>query len=231
LDVGQGQCILLQSEGKTYLVDCGGDSDTWAADIAAKRLLSQGIHHLDGVILTHYDRDHAAGVSYLLSRVSAEIIYLPNCVDADGTVATIKASHSGDTFIVSEDTCINFGKAKISLIPSRTKLSDNESGVCVLFQTENCDILITGDRSIAGERELMRYFELPQLELLIVGHHGSKNSTGLSLLEKTSPQIAIISVGEDNSFGHPAQETLQRLLEAGCEIYRTDRDGTIIFRR
>ena len=231
LDVGQGQCILLQSEGKTYLVDCGGDSDTWAADIAAKRLLSQGIHHLDGVILTHYDRDHAAGVSYLLSRVSAEIIYLPNCVDADGTVATIEASHSGDTFIVSEDTCINFGKAKISLIPSRTKLSDNESGVCVLFQTENCDILITGDRSIAGERELMRYFELPQLELLIVGHHGSKNSTGLSLLEKTSPQIAIISVGEDNSFGHPAQETLQRLLEAGCEIYRTDRDGTIIFRR
>ena len=100
-----------------------------------------------------------------------------------------------------------------------------------MFQMKNCDILITGDRSVSGEWELMRSMDLPQLEVLIVGHHGSKNSTGVALLEQTSPQVAVISVGADNSFGHPAQETLERLREAGCVIYRTDQEGTIILRR
>lgn len=231
LDVGQGQCILLQSEGKTFLVDCGGDSETKAADTAAKALLSQGIHRLDGVILTHYDADHAAGVAYLLKRIPSDFLYLPTCPDEDGTVSGIKQAHTGYQVNVTQDMAITFGNAKITLIPSRTNLSDNESGLCVLFQTENCDILITGDRSTAGERELMRHMELPQLELLIVGHHGSKYSTGKALLAQTQPEVAIISVGADNLFGHPTEETLQRLLEAGCIIYRTDLHGTIIFRR
>lgn len=231
LDVGQGQCVLLQAEGKTFMVDCGGDHETRAADIAAQHLLSQGINRLDGVILTHYDLDHAAGVPYLLGRISADMLYLPNCADADSTAASIERSHTGTSVRVTQDMTISFGDTQITLIPSKSKLTDNESGLCILFQTENCDILITGDRSIAGERELMRQVELPQLELLIVGHHGSKNSTATALLEQTSPQTAIISVGKDNSFGHPSQETLQRLLEVGCEIYRTDQDGTVIFRR
>ena len=182
LDVGQGQCILLQSEGKTFLVDCGGDSETKAADTAAKALLSQGIHRLDGVILTHYDADHAAGVAYLLGRIPSDFIYLPTCADVDGTIRAIEQAHTGHSVMVTKDISITFGDAQITLIPSRTDLSDNESGLCVLFQTENCDILITGDRSTAGERELMRHFDLPQLELLIVGHHGSKYSTGKALL-------------------------------------------------
>lgn len=231
LDVGQGQCVLLQSNGKTFMVDCGGDSDTQAANIAAKELLGQGVYYLDGLILTHYDSDHAAGAQYLLSRVPADILYLPNCADADGTVSAIEGTHEGEQLVVSQDICITFGSAKITLIPSRSNLSDNESGLCVLFQTQNCDILITGDRSISGEQELMRYLDLPELEVLVVGHHGSKYSTGADLLEKTSPEIAIISVGTDNIYGHPTEETIQRLLEAGCEIYRTDLHGTIVYRR
>ena len=231
LDVGQGQCILLQSNGKTFMVDCGGDSDTQAANTAAKALLAQGVDHLDGLILTHYDSDHAAGAQYLLGRVPADILYLPTCADADGTVSAIQETHEGERLMVSQDICITFDSAKITLIPSRSNLSDNESGLCVLFQTQNCDILITGDRSMAGEQELMRYLDLPELEVLIVGHHGSKYSTSVELLEKTSPEIAIISVGADNLYGHPTQETIQRLLEAGCEIYRTDLHGTIVYRR
>lgn len=76
----------------------------------------------------------------------------------------------------------------------------------------------------------MRMIDLPKLEVLVVGHHGSKYSTGQSLLDKTQPQIAIISVGLDNRYGHPAQEVLEKLTEAGCEIYRTDRNGKIIYR-
>ena len=231
LDVGQGQCILLQSKGKTFMVDCGGDSDTQAADIAAKTLLSQGISSLDGLILTHYDSDHAAGAFYLLQRIPAETLYLPNCVDASETAASIEEVHEGEQQKVLQDLCITFGGAQITLIPSRSNLSDNESGLCVLFQTENCDILITGDRSIQGELELMRYVALPELEVLIVGHHGSKYSTGQALLEMTSPEYAIISVGADNMYGHPTEETIGRLLDAGCIIYRTDLHGKIVYRR
>lgn len=229
LDVGQGQCIILQSEGKTFVVDCGGDSDTKAADIAANALLSQGIFKIDGLILTHYDRDHAAGAQYLLTRVPTRMIYLPDCMDTDGTGDTT-LSQVFSRSLVTERTQLSFGNCRITLIPSKSDLSDNESGLCVLFQTENCDILITGDRSAAGERELLRMIDLPKLEVLIVGHHGSKYSTGQYLLDVTQPEIAIISAGQDNAYGHPSQEVLDRLEKAGCKIYRTDQQGTVIYR-
>lgn len=229
VDVGQGQCVILQSQGKTFVVDCGGDSDTTAADQAASQLLSRGIFRIDGLILTHYDRDHAAGAQYLLRRIPARSLFLPNCADQDSTAATL--SEKDGCLLVAEMTTLHFGNSKFTLIPSKNDLSDNESGLCVLFQTENCDILITGDRSAAGERELLRTIDLPQLEVLIVGHHGSKYSTSGYLLEVTRPQIAIISVGENNLYGHPAAETLERLRDAGCEIYRTDQHGTVVFRR
>lgn len=230
LDVGQGQCILLQSQGKNFMVDCGGSSDTLAADEAAGLLRSQGISRLDGVILTHYDRDHAGGVSYLLSQVDTDALYLPTCQDKEGISDTLKAYSDGQVLTVCEDVSIAFGSANITLIPSQSSISDNESGLCVLFQTENCDILITGDRSAEGERELLNSRTLPDLEVLIVGHHGSKTSTSRELLLKTQPDIAIISVGADNSYGHPAQDILERLEKYGCVIYRTDLHGTVIYR-
>ena len=99
-----------------------------------------------------------------------------------------------------------------------------------MFQAENYDILITGDRSKAGERKLLQQIDLPMLELLIVGHHGSNESTSLELLHATCPKTAVISVGEDNRYGHPRQEVMERLAQFHCEIYRTDIDGTIILR-
>ena len=119
----------------------------------------------------------------------------------------------------------------ITIVPSYSDNSDNESGLCVLFQTENCAILITGDRDEFGERMLLRSIDLPDLDALVVGHHGSKYSTGRALLEAARPEVAIISVGENNTYGHPAEETLERLKAYGCRVYRTDVHGTIIFRR
>jgi len=230
LDVGQGQCILLQSEGRNFLVDCGGSNDETAADEAAALLLSQGISQLDGLILTHYDRDHAAGAAYLLTRVGTDCLYLPNCVDADGTADSLYGYTCGQVMTVHEDVQITFGDTKIALIPSQSNLDSNESGLCVLYQTKNCDILITGDRSANGERELIEHMDLPELEVLIVGHHGSKYSTCRELLIKTEPQYAFISVGAENNYGHPTDEVLQRLKDAGCVVYRTDQNGTIIYR-
>ena len=230
LDVGQGQCILLQSEGRNYLVDCGGDSDTASADKAAALLLSQGIRRLDGLILTHYDYDHVGGAILLLQRMEAETLFLPNSVDEADQAAQLLHWASGRAVWVDRDMTIAFGEAVITLIPSQNAETDNESGLCVLFQRQNCDILITGDRSARGERELIAHIGLPQLDVLVVGHHGSRYSTCRELLMKTKPQIAVISVGADNFYGHPAQEVLERLAQHGSKVLRTDLHGNIIYR-
>lgn len=230
LDVGQGQCILLQSDSRNYLVDCGGDSPENAADKAVALLQSQGISRLDGLILTHYDRDHAAGAEYLLQRMEVDVLFLPLCPGDEGIRNAMLSEHQGAILYVNQDLIVRFGSTKLTLIPSENAESDNESGLSILFQREKYDILITGDRSNAGERELIAHLALPDLEVLVVGHHGSKHSTCKELLIKTTPEIAMISVGLDNPFGHPSQEVLQRLADFGCIVYRTDLHGNIVYR-
>lgn len=230
LDVGQGQCILLQSEGKTFLVDCGGDWDSDCADLASETLLSQGIQRIDGLIVTHYDKDHAGGVPYLLTRISADHVYLPEILDPYGISDEIRRfADPGACITVSSDLTLTYGNSKLTIFGPENFNLENESSLCILFQQENCDILITGDRSDFGERLLLNRTELPELELLVAGHHGSGKSTGERLLDKTRPQYVFISVG-DNRYGHPAEQLLQRLRQFGCCVYRTDQNGTIVFR-
>ncbi len=230
LDVGQGQCILLQSEGKNFLVDCGGDGDEATAEKAAQLLLSQGIFRLDGVIVTHYDRDHAGAMEMLLKRVPADMLYLPDVPEELETAHDLQAASEGGAVLVKKTQTVFFADATITIIPSQLTAADNESGLCVLFQTENCDILITGDRSHFGELELMQTVKLPQLELLIVGHHGAASSTSRALLEATRPKMAFISVGKDNSYGHPSEEVISLLEEFGCDYRITADNGTLIYR-
>lgn len=229
LDVGQGQCILLQSEGKTFLVDCGGDSDSATADIAAETLLSQGVYRLDGIIVTHYDADHAGGVPYLLTRIPADKVYLPDMVDAYGLGIQIRQAAGDSCVSVDSDIELSFEESKIHLFAPENFELENECSICVLFQTEKCDILITGDRGMFGEHLLTNRVQLPQLDVLVAGHHGSAYSTGDLLLEKTRPEYVLISVG-DNRYGHPAKSLLKRLERWGCIVYRTDIFGTIIYR-
>lgn len=230
LDVGQGQSIILQSEGKTYLVDCGGSYDDTAANIAAHKLLSQGIARLDGVILTHFDADHSGGVDYLLSRIPADAIFVPDYIDESGTVEKLEKRMPGRINYVQKDIVLTYGTTKITIFGPVVPDSGNESSLAVLFQRGNCDILITGDRSDFGERMLLKNAQLPDLEILVAGHHGSKHSTCEELLAATRPEIAVISVGENN-YGHPADEVLDRLSKYGCTVYRTDIHGTITLRR
>lgn len=228
VDVGQGQCLILQNDGKYYMVDCGGDSDEKAANQASQLLLSQGIFRLDGLIVTHYDDDHAGGVDELLSRIPADAVYLP-ILDGENEIRDSLAGEFEDKIHwVQED--LQLSDADITIYPSAERVNDNESSLCVLFQPEDCDILITGDRSHTGEQELLNHTTLPDLEILVAGHHGSRTSTSWELLNATRPELVIISVGEDNRYGHPTQETLERIKLFGSEIYRTDLEGTIIFR-
>lgn len=230
LDVGQGQSVLLQCKEETYLVDCGSEAGTQAADIALQTMLSQGITHLDGLILTHYDGDHANGIAGLMSRISVDRLYLPDVHDDSGLRDQLANIAPSDTLFVQQIMEISLSGGKITLYPSEKGLTDNESALCILFQPGEYDILITGDRGFSGERELMEQTELPKLELLVAGHHGSKGSTGLELLRQTRPAAVVISAGENNHYGHPAQDTLDRLELFGCKILRTDLSGTITFR-
>lgn len=231
LNVGQGQSILLQADGKTFLIDCGGDDSMQSADIAAQTLLSQGISRLDGVVLTHYDDDHAAGLPYLLTQIKTDRLILPYICDEKHVGETLAQLTNGCVHYVNEDIKYTFGKTEITIIGPISYDTGNESSLCVLFSRENCDILITGDRGELGESLLLREHDLPQLDLLIAGHHGSATSTGEALLSATMPQTVIISVGADNVFGHPSADVLQRLVRIGSNVYRTDLHGTIIFRR
>ena len=231
LDVGQGQSILLQGDGKTFLVDCGGDDGEDAADSTAEALLSQGICRLDGIVVTHFDKDHMGGVVHLLSRIQTDRLIFPDVEDEDQVGETLASATDAAVVYIREDTLYTFGKAEMTVFAPISSESGNESSICILFQRENCGILITGDRGVSGEMALLQTHTLPQVDVLVAGHHGSAGSTSEALLAATSPQIALISVGENNRYGHPAGAVLQRLMDAGCKIYRTDIHGTIVFRR
>ena len=229
-DVGEGQSVLLQTDGKYYLVDCGGDSADTATDIVAHTLLSQGVTTLDGVIVTHYDADHAAGVHGLLSQVNAKNIYLPDIPDDGTTKKILSESYPDKVQWITENTLVTDTGSTLTLIAAPVDVADeNESSLCVLFQQENCDILITGDRGKTGEKALLQSLELPQIELLIAGHHGASNSTGFELLSTVQPETVVISTG--GRYGHPSGDVLHRLELFGCDVWRTDLHGTLIFRR
>ena len=228
LDVGQGQCVVLQFDGKIYMVDCGGDG---AADAAISYLGELGIHRLDGLILSHYDLDHCNGAAELLYRIPADVVYLPVAEDENGVLPEIEAAaRDMEIFWVSDDILIQTKNAAFRLFAPLGAASDNDNCLTCLLTVGNFDTLITGDLSTAGELRLLYRQDLPDVELLVVGHHGAASSTGNQLLQAVTPEIAVISVG-DNTYGHPAAQTLTRLESAGCQVYRTDLQGTIIFER
>lgn len=230
LNVGEGQCILLQSQGMNYLIDCGGDSDTQTANLAAETLLSQGIRSLDGIILTHFDRDHTGALEYLMSRIRVKQCYLPD-FQGSSFLDEFLSKHPNQAVLIDENTSFPMGCGMITISAPGSQKADNENCLCVLFASEKCVILITGDRGIAGEKYLMEQLSLPDVDVLIAGHHGSRSSTSKALLQTITPEIVIISCGANNRYGHPTQEVLDRLADVGCSVYRTDIQGTVLVRR
>lgn len=229
MDVGQGQCILLQNKDSYYLVDCGGtDADT-VADIAAKTLLSQGVTRLDGVILSHYDKDHTVGLENLLTRIDVDALYLP-CGNPQNEMLPYLLEEQDKARMLEPNSILLIPGSAITVLAGEESTDDNEQSLCILFQPENCDILITGDRGAKGERALLGQTELPMVDVLVVGHHGAKDAASFELLRTVRPETAVISVGASNPYGHPTEEVLERLELFGCNILRTDQNGTIIIR-
>ena len=229
LDVGQGQSIALASHGRFALADCGS-LNSWkdAGTIAGQTLRAMGCQRLDALILTHYDSDHMNGAEALLARLDVKALYVPEMPEESGNqtfVLELAERYHVPVRFVRERTAISLGMGTLTLFPPTGGAGANE-GLSILASVGDADLLITGDMGQDAERELLRRYVLPDLEAYIVGHHGSKYSTSEELLAALRPETACISVGS-NSYGHPTPETLARLSEYGCGVYRTDLDGTI----
>lgn len=231
LDVGQGESVALWSGREAALVDCGSsNSFVDAGGTAADRLESMGLHRLRCVVVTHYHADHTNGLYELLARLPVDTLYMPDIEDEYGVrqrLEELAAEKGMDVVLVTDTVQLTLGDMTLTVYPPVTAGGDlNEQGLTALATAGDFDILITGDMAGSTERKLAETYALPDVEVLVVSHHGSRYSSDETFLRAIRPETAVISVG-DNSYGHPAGETLQRLTDAGADIWRTDEQGTV----
>ncbi len=234
LDVGQGQCIVLRSGAYSLVIDCGGSNGAQAGQTAASYLQLSGDDVVEALVLTHFDEDHINGVEQLLRRVEVETVYLPDVQDSAGNREKVEAlayEAGAKICYVNQDVTLTIPGGQAQIFAPQEQGDDNASCLSALCTIDDFDALITGDMDIQAELTLLHTHTLPQLELLVAGHHGSKYASGQTFLSRLAPQIVWISVGENNSYGHPSEDTLLRLTEIGAKVYRTDQCGTITIRR
>ena len=228
LDVGQGQCVVLRCGDQVAVVDCGSTGED-AGDIAASYLSTMGIERVDLLVLTHCHNDHANGVSTLMDRLEVSNLAVPQVIEApelQTALLNVAEERNIPTLMVWDDVTLEFGDAVLTLYGPLGSGDTNEEGLSLLCETENFSALITGDMDQIVEGRLVKYGNLPDIDVLLAGHHGSKYAASDLLLETVTPETAVISCGY-NTYGHPAPETLLRLSGAGCDIYRTDLQGNV----
>ena len=227
LDVGQGQSVVITSGDYTAVIDCGGGRGFNAGAIAHEYLLSRGRTTIELLVVTHFHADHINGIHYLLTRTSVSALAIPDPTDSFVAAEIIDlAERRGTEIIHVTDTLqVPFGDTDLILYPPLGDRGDNERGVAVLAYG-GISALITGDMASPTERALLRYAHIPQVDLLVVGHHGSRFSTSEELLSSTTPTLGVISVGR-NSYGHPSNDALLRLDEYYVTVMRTDQKGNI----
>ncbi len=216
------------------MYDCGGSGTENAGERAARFLLSKGIGRLDVLILSHYDTDHAGGVCQLLTRLPVSLLYLPElpCDTSLREEITAAALAQGTEIrYVTVDETLTFSESTLHIFAPTSQASENDASLALLFSQGSFDILATGDMTSQAEMRLLGQHTIPDLEVLIAGHHGAATSTSDTLLELTKPESVLISVGESNPYRHPSDVALSRIQSHGAEIFRTDLCGDITIRR
>ncbi|MDO4357447.1 MAG: DNA internalization-related competence protein ComEC/Rec2 [Clostridia bacterium] len=229
LDVGQGDGALVNAEGDFYLVDVGSGDGIVADYVSDQRI------DVKAVFLSHAHDDHAGGLEALLEVCAPEAIYLPDGydgpdADADALAAVQRAKDMGAsvmTLAVGDEVALSERVSARVLAPAVTVDPDGGNDVSmVLYMTYgDGSALFTGDLPVGSEPETV-----PECTVLKVAHHGSASSTSSRFLAQARPALAVISVGADNSYGHPTEAVLNRLATAGGEILRTDERGAITVR-
>ena len=229
LNVGQGQCIVATSGNATAVIDCGSTSGEYAGEIATDYLHKRGIYTVDILILTHYHADHVNGVISLMSEADIGTLIIPPPEDYttyDDEIISFAEAADSEIIYIESDLSVSLNNMLLSIYQPLFPNGENERCAAVLCTDGNYDILITGDMPAYCEVLLLDHVKLPDIEVLIAGHHGSSGSSSEVLLSTLHPETAIISVGE-NTYGHPNQETLQRFSEYEIAVFRTDLSGSI----
>lgn len=215
LDVGQGLAVLVQDEHSAVLVDTGPPDGAVLAALSRAGLTS----HIDAVILTHDDLDHTGGLPLVEDRFIVDRVFAAAAVE----VERAEAIRDGDRIRLTDRTAIEV------VWPSRTAaatdLSDNDRSLVLLVTAGDRRILLPADIEAGAEEHLLSDDKDIQADVLIVPHHGSKTSSTPAFLDAVHPRFAVISVGAENPYGHPAPEVLARY--ADITLFRTDEHGEI----
>ncbi|MBQ6808387.1 MAG: MBL fold metallo-hydrolase [Firmicutes bacterium] len=228
IDVGQADSILVEQGEQTLLIDCGTKD---AGEQVLQYLEARSVEALDYLVLTHPHEDHIGGAVAVLDAVPVTQAYMPNKPHTTATYGNtlqklaekqvaVTAAQAGDSFYV--------GEALVEILGPVTIYSDlNDCSVVLRLTYGENSFLFTGDAEAAAEEDILKKGSKLAADLLKVGHHGSETSSSQAFLDAVSPKIAVISCGEDNEYGHPHADTLNRLQALGVTVFRTDQKGTI----
>jgi len=243
INVGEGDCILIEAPNKINILIDGGGTPQSDFDVGSKivvpYLRRKGINEINLLILTHPHLDHLEGLLPILKEFKVDMV-----LDS-GLICDILAykefisiiqkkgipyhkAKAGDNFIFSNNLEI-FLLNPLYDSDFYDESDFNNASIVVKLFYKNADFLFTGDIEEDAEKKLLVWQNILQSDVLKVGHHGSSTSTNLEFLDKVDPIIAVITVGK-NHFGHPSQKVIERLEDKNIQIYRTDEDGTIIIR-
>jgi len=242
LDVGQGDALAIRSPGGRWiLVDTGPRGSTYDAGerVVLPYLRRRGVTRIEVLVLTHPDLDHIGGAEAVLQGLGVGYVIDPSqATGRDAYVSVLEeASQNAVPWLEARrDVSITFDGIEISVLhpdgPTTASYSGTDSNaqsVVLLVRYGEFEALLTGDAPVELEEAILD--DLPsELEVLKVGHHGSNTSTSPLLLAQTSPELAVISVGPRNRYGHPHAEVVNRILESGTRVLRTDLSGDILIR-
>ena len=236
LDVGQGDCALVVSEDGVILIDSSYKNSNVTKSIIdyIKKL---GISKIDYFVLTHPHADHIGGAPSIINEFEIEKLFMPNCVtDTKIFEDTLDAIENNDVDLIEavsgEEHCL--GEIEFKILAPNYSVSYNnlnDYSIVIRLVYGNTSVMFTGDAEKLSESEILSLYPASQLksDILKVGHHGSSTSSSIEFLRAVSPSVAIISVGEGNSYEHPHDVTLETLYGLDIPYYRTDNDGTIVF--
>lgn len=232
LDVDQGDCTLIQTEGHNVLVDTGNNNQ---GEKVVSYLEERGVERLDYLILTHPDADHIGGGDNVLEAVDVETVLMPDIANDtmtyDEVMEDIEVYHVeimhpqvGDVF--------ELGDAQFTVLcPEEELVSEedmNGSSVGIKLVHGKNSFVMCGDAEEKSEQAMVaRFGKSLEADVLKCGHHGSSTATSDAFLKAVNPTWAVISCGKDNSYGHPHREVLSKLEDDDILVYRTDELGTI----
>ena len=232
LDVGQGDSFVLMSpyQRQSIMIDTGGvvNSDYHVADKTILFLKSLGIRKINTLILSHGDFDHMGEAIYLVNNFKVEKVIF-NCGELnDLEQELIKVLDKKKIKYYSCIKELNVDGNKLYFLQTKEYDNENDNSNVIYTELNGYKFMFMGDASITTEKEILSKYKLSDIDVLKVGHHGSKTSSSKEFIDDINPKYSVISVGKNNRYGHPNKEVLENLEDS--KIYRTDQDGSIMFK-